>query len=392
MSQATRVAVLTAPGRSAVAVIAVEGPDAAAKVEQFFRRARGPSLREQPLRRILYGWWGDESGEDLVVCRREENAVEIQCHGGGSSVSRIRDQLISAGCEAIGWQQWVSDRVVCPLEAEAQVELSKACTLRTAKILLDQVHGALRRAIDEILEKLRSGSGDAAAGLIAQLLAHAELGRHLTKPWQVVLSGLPNVGKSSLINALVGYQRAIVFDRPGTTRDVVTAQTAAEGWPLRLSDTAGLHETTDELEIAGIVRTRRQLEEADLVLWVLDCSQLDGGQRRALLEAARRQVSQHGVGFDMSRMIVVANKIDLVPDIESFDRDVVATCAVANTGIDALLTQVASRLVPCPPARGAEVPFLERHATQLRKALSCCEDGLLAESKAILEGLLIAKG
>ncbi len=90
------------------------------------------------------------------------------------------------------------------------------------------------------------------------VLRWTDLGTHLATPWRVVLAGAPNVGKSSLINALLGYGRAIVFDQPGTTRDVVTADAAIEGWPITLADTAGLHDASDATESAGIaLRGRR---------------------------------------------------------------------------------------------------------------------------------------
>jgi tRNA modification GTPase len=98
------------------------------------------------------------------------------------------------------------------------------------------------------------------------LLRWSEFGRHLTQPWQVVLTGVPNVGKSSLINRLLGYSRSIVYAEPGTTRDVVTAATAFDGWPVELSDTAGLRDAAGEIEAAGVERARRHLATADLAI------------------------------------------------------------------------------------------------------------------------------
>src|SRR5690606_27241148 len=104
-----------------------------------------------------------------------------------------------------------------------------------------------------------------ASAEIADLLQTGQTARHLLTPWQVVLCGRPNVGKSSLINALVGYERTVVFDQPGTTRDVVSVETAIHGWPVIFSDTAGLRETESELEAAGIARARARLKQADLI-------------------------------------------------------------------------------------------------------------------------------
>ena len=104
------------------------------------------------------------------------------------------------------------------------------------------------------------------------LARYAPLGRRLTAPWRVVVAGPPNVGKSSLVNALAGYQRSIVAPTPGTTRDVVTTRLAIDGWPVELADTAGVREATDALETQGVRLAREATAAADLCLWVLDAS------------------------------------------------------------------------------------------------------------------------
>src|SRR5262249_42285045 len=135
--------------------------------------------------------------------------------------------------------------------------------------------------------------------LIGQLLNRAPLGAHLTQPWRVVIAGPPNVGKSSLINAILGYERAIVFDQPGTTRDVVTAATALDGWPVELADTAGLPAGVDPLDRAGIERETAQADEADCLLLVFDASQPWTHEHELLIER-------------WPSAIVVHNKHDLV--------------------------------------------------------------------------------
>jgi len=388
----TRVAVLTGSGRGAVAVIAVAGTTAVSTVDRFFQAANGRSLSEQPLQRVVYGQWGGQTskagGEDLVVCRREDDLVEIHCHGGVASIAQILAQLVDAGCEEIDWQRWIADGATCQLSAEAQIALAGASTLRTAKILLDQFHGALRQEVVEIQGQLRNGFAEKASERLQELLATAELGQHQTKPWRVVLAGFPNVGKSCLINAMVGYQRAIVFDQPGTTRDVVTATTAAHGWPVRLSDTAGLHATIDELESAGIAQAQLQLQEADLVLWVLDAAQLDVGWEESVQEIAHKQFMQAKADFDWSCVLVVVNKIDLSPAAVELDFEAAATCAVSGSGIVELLESIADRLVPCPPQEGAAVVFTVRQALLLQEVIARCESGAAKEAGDVIEKLL----
>ena len=156
-----------------------------------------------------------------------------------------------------------------------------------------------------------------------------------------MLCGSPNVGKSSLINALLGYGRAIVYDRPGTTRDVLTATTAIDGWPVELSDTAGIRTSSDELEAAGIARARKALQSADLVIPVVAAS-------TPLTDDDLELVAQHG------SHLVVINKCDLPSQIDetcllSADRRIVSTSATTGQGIADLLDAIASALLPAKP-------------------------------------------
>jgi tRNA modification GTPase len=268
-----RASLVTPPGRGAVAVIVAEGPGALAVVDSRFQPANRRRLGEQPINRVIFGHWSDEPRnapsdaaacrrrEEVVVCRTTKDQVEVHCHGGVAAADRILAALADAGCRVDSWPQWTARHAACPLEAEAAVALAAAATRRTAAILLDQQHGALRRAVEAILVEVAAGdlrTLDAAQRHLAQLLEHEDLGLHLTRPWQVAIAGRPNVGKSSLVNALIGYQRAIVFDQPGTTRDVLAAETAVDGWPVCLTDSAGLHRTADPLEAAGVQLARRR--------------------------------------------------------------------------------------------------------------------------------------
>ena len=207
-----------------------------------------------------------------------------------------------------------------------------------------------------------------AASKLRALAARGSLGRHLATPFEVVLAGPPNVGKSSLINALVGYERAIVYDTPGTTRDVVTAETAIDGWPITLSDTAGLRESGDALEAAGIIGAQARLQSADLVVLVFDASQ----------PAAEEDQRLHS---QFPTALVVVNKCDLVaaplPPVPTkhWPTDSRRTSAITGQGIAELLTAISRRLVPDPPEPGAAVPF--RTAAQMQaigRAIAALDD------------------
>lgn len=381
----TCVSVLTPTGRGAVAVVAVKGPDAVTVVNSCFLAKNGRTLDQQPLNRIVYGHWGSIDGEDLVVCRRKEDVIEVHCHGGTQSVLAVVDRLVDMGCQEIEWKVWVTRQQHCPLVAEAQIAMAGATSTRTALILLDQFHGALRRETEEIYAVIQTGESSDAAIRIERLLARVPCGLHLTEPWQVVIAGRPNVGKSSLINALVGYRRAIVFDQPGTTRDVVSTTTVIDGWPVQLSDTAGLHSTTDTLEAAGIEQARSQLVRADMVIWVEDASTIDFQS----LPTRTEILSQRAVELSLvlpSRQLLVLNKSDLAG--HDVPPKLLATSTLTGQGIDQLLSAIVKQLVPEPPAPGAAVPFTTRQAGFLRAAATACEQGDAADALAPLNELL----
>ena len=358
---------LTPGGRSAIAVVAVAGDRAVATVDQYFRSANGLPLKEQPVGRIVYGRWKQDQGEELVVCRRTDKIVEIHCHGGYQSAPQVLIALRESGCTHVDWPEWIQQKFTCRLSAEAHIALTKTTTLRTAKILLDQFHGKLRQAWDEVIAELSRNNLHLAMDGLRAMLQYAELGLHLTRPWSVVIAGLPNVGKSSLINALAGFQRAIVFDQPGTTRDVVTFATAVSGWPLELSDTAGMRCTTEAIESAGIELARDRLQVADLVLWVLDATEV---ARQKPLTLASEQAKQLGFELEEARTITVVNKIDLV----DWKKQGLGTSATTGLGIEDLLQDIATRIVPLPPPPGAAVPFSADQVETLQAALAACEN------------------
>ncbi len=367
--------VLTPPGRGAVAVIAIAGPQAAGAVDQFFRARNRKLLGDQILGRIVYGHWGSEQGEDLVVCRRGVELFEIHCHGGSQSISRIVADLATCGCREIDWREWNKPP---RLEAAAREALAQAVSLRTATILLEQFQGALRREIESVRAALERNECSAATEKLQSLLASSNLGLHLVQPWKVVVAGHPNVGKSSLVNALVGYQRSITFDQPGTTRDVVSSVTVLEGWPIELSDTAGLHATSDALESAGIDLARTKLAAADLVIWVRDATSEPRSESVDCWAECAVELS--------STPLLVINKCDLVTRAWSVPPAAIATSAITKQGIEALQAAIVARLVPEVPPTGSAIPFTRWQVHELR---SVCE-AIQADEKAVALNSLTA--
>lgn len=365
-SAAVQVVQLTPPGRGAIATLLVEGPGAVELLRGRFLPNGGQPLDCRPADQLVVGRFGrvrsaghgacpvEWAAEEVVVRRRSDDWIELHCHGGDAAVAMIQATLVERGGRVVAWQDWVVGHHPDPIATAAHSALAEARTERTAAILLDQYRGALRRALEEIDEALRRKDSHSAGRLIETLLARAELGRHLTRPWRVVLTGRANVGKSSLINALVGYPRAIVHHTPGTTRDVLIAPTAVNGWPIELSDTAGWHASDAALHRAAVDRTAEELAVAALVVLVFDASLPWSEADRALVEA-------------WPQGLVVHNKCDLPPSGGERPPGL-STSALRADGIEALGRAIADHLVPQPPPSGVAVPFT---AGQIEHLASC---------------------
>ncbi|QDU78317.1 tRNA modification GTPase MnmE [Polystyrenella longa] len=357
---------LTPRGRGAVATIACRNgmsllDDYAATL---FRPVNGKPMSKQKIDQVLFGHWGELAPEEVVVCRTNAEEVEIHCHGGHAAVERVLGDLTNAGFTVVPWQEFQS-ATMSPFEAELNSALAQARTTKTASLLLQQREN-LPREIDAILAEIKlleagtSSDSQAVLARLQKLRDSYDLGRHLTEPFQVVLAGRPNVGKSSLINALVGYERAIVFDQPGTTRDAVRTETAFGGWPVELTDTAGLRLTDDQLESAGIARARAALQQADLGLLLFDSTQPLSDEDRDLINTQESK-------------IIIAHKSDLSePAEELASYNPIRVSSVTGEGLEELMTRVQETLVPVEPGDGDCLVFTER---QRRMLETVCENG-----------------
>lgn len=348
------VACLTPPGRGAIAVLAVEGPGAVAEVGMLFAPASGRALETYGPPRVVFGRFGPEPGEEVIVRLRSPDALEIHCHGGQWAIARIQSLLAGRGWRPVGGQAWLARNQPDPIVRQAAEALAHAPTRRTAAILLDQFQGALHRAIQQVDTALAEGQWEIARSQLRRLIALVPLGLHLTTPWRVVLAGPPNAGKSSLLNALAGFPRAIIHPQAGTTRDVVTLSTAIEGWPVLLCDTAGLRATDHPLEGAGVRKAHNEIARADLVVAVFD--------------ATRPWQAQEPLIQQLPDPVIVLNKVDLASNRQRPPLGLY-TSAVTSEGVEELLRAIAHRLVPQPPEPGQAVPFTPTQAGLLRSAL-----------------------
>ena len=211
---------------------------------------------------------------------------------------------------------------------------------------------------------------------IARILGFAELGKHLVEPWKVIVAGAPNAGKSSLMNALAGYTRSVVSPVPGTTRDVVSATLAFDGWPISLSDTAGLRIAADSLEASGVEVARRFLRDADLIVWLLDSTEAE-------------PVWPTDDVVSSTKLLLVKSKIDLPAAawVSTTSHEVLAISTITGDGIDTLIAQIVSRLVPIVPEPNEAVPYSPRIADALLAATVCLSDARADEAVAILRSI-----
>lgn len=361
----TIVTELTPRGRGAVAVVLVAGPDALEAVRSSFVPSTAWAAEGPPVGRIGFGRWGHDHGEEIVVCRVANEEFEVHCHGGTAATGAILRRLESLGCRGEAWQAWLESGDA--IASSALIELANTPTARAAAVLLDQTRGALRGRVSAALDSVRDGKLGDAGTILDDILQYAELGLRLTSPWRVVLMGRPNVGKSSLINRIAGFERAIVSATPGTTRDVVSLTTAVDGWPVQFSDTAGMRETGDSIEAAGVALGRAAAEDSDLILLVSD---VDSG------ESGFAELS-HWLP-DTAQVLRVMNKIDLAEKagnvaarpfaFDSRSDGIHYVSALSGQGVLELIEAISRVLVPAVPPMGAAVAFTEWQLERLKEA------------------------
>ncbi len=414
----TIAALATAVGPGALAVVRLSGPAA-----HDILRNLCPSGWEAPTARVatVVELRDPVSGEPLdraVVLRYEagasftgEPSVEISCHGGWLVPALVLDACLSAGARRaepgeFSRRAYLNGKLDL-VQAEAVADLVGARSRALHRAALGQLDRGLSGRVTALREELVrveallahhldfpeeddapssmesiAAAADAVVGRLERLVATAPEGELLREGAEVVLAGLPNVGKSSLYNALLGEERAIVTEIPGTTRDALPAQVQLGGYPFRLVDTAGLRDTEDRVERLGVEVARRHLEQADVVLL---CVESGGG----LGDAERSFLAELG---DVP-VVLVHTKADLDrgarnggagPPVTGVAATV-RVSAVSGEGLDGLRSLlpnlVYSELVGLDP----EMPVLtrRRHA----RALSAARDAVAAFRSALAEGI-----
>jgi tRNA modification GTPase len=397
----TIAAIATAPGRGAVALIRVSGPDALAIVRMLARSMDDGPPRVQRLVPLRHPGTGELLDRGLVTyfpapgSYTGEETVEIATHGGVLTPQLVVDALLAAGARAAKPGEFTRRAYLNGkldlLQAEAVADLIDGRTRALHRAAVHQMERGLSLRVEELRtaligvdallsysidfpeedeppvppERIRE-SADSVLGRIEGLLATAPEGELLREGALTVLAGRPNSGKSSLFNALLGTERAIVTEIPGTTRDALEATVSIDGYPFRLVDTAGLRDTEDRVEGMGIEVARRYLAAADLVLFCAEAG-------RELEEDERGFLSS----IDGSRTVLVRTKADAA-GLDGFVVEVDDVCDPCTLTVSAAtgdgLPQLRARLLGLAfggilgdPGE-APVVTRERHARALRLA------------------------
>ncbi len=338
----TITAVATPIGEGGISVIRVSGPRAVEIADAGF--AGNKALRDALTHSAHFGFFRDHLGEviDEVVATvfrqpnsyTAEDIVEISCHGGVYITNAILKELINYGARMampgeFTKRAFLNGRIDLS-QAEAVADLIHARSERLHRVSLQHLRGDISKEITNLRQKILSicslleleldfseerlelvserqllAEIDSISDIIHRMLATFDLGRVYREGLKVVLVGRPNVGKSSILNRLLNYERAIVTEVPGTTRDTIEETVNVDGILFRLVDTAGLRATKDIVEVEGISRTEAEIREADIVLLVIEATV-------GIQEEDQSTLSRCGSNAERNKVLILANKVDLV--------------------------------------------------------------------------------
>ena len=368
-NRTTIAAIATPPGRGGVGVIRLSGPKSyeitQALIQKDLPKARFAGFRQ------FYDASGEVMDEGLAICFPNPNSftgedvVELQGHGGPVIQNALLGRLLELGAIAAKAGEFsmraFENGKLDLVQAEAIADLIDATSQAAARSAVRSLQGAFSSKVNRVLEQLIHlrlhveaaidfpeeeidflADGkilnllDGVTAAVNQVQQSARQGQLLREGLQVVIAGKPNAGKSSLLNALAGIERAIVTDIAGTTRDVLHEKITLNGLPITLTDTAGLRETGDIVEKEGIRRAIKEIEQADLLLLVYDLSQGEDP-----LKLAQEYFAEH---IEPKRLMLIGNKCDLMETtshIEDFNgfRHIMVS-AKQETGVQALIESI----------------------------------------------------
>lgn len=372
----TIAAISTAPGEAGIGIVRISGDQSFLIIDKLFKSSSGKAFSDLKNRSINHGFFIDPKNnirvDEVLVSKMKapntytrEDIVEINCHGGTLAVKRILELVLRQGASLaepgeFTKRAFLNGRMDLS-QAEAVIDLITAKTDRGMDLAFNQLEGKLSLRINEIrdillnmiahieasidypeydieeitYEALLKQANEVKIGL-EQLLDTADTGKILREGLNTVIIGKPNVGKSSLLNALLREGKAIVTDVPGTTRDIIEDYINIRGIPLRLIDTAGIRETEDIIERIGVDKSKELMEKADLILFILDISTHLSKEDQVLIDLLKDK-----------KAIVLFNKSDLKAQLSTEElkghfkgKTVIEISALKGEGLDRLEEEI----------------------------------------------------
>ncbi|APF22248.1 tRNA uridine-5-carboxymethylaminomethyl(34) synthesis GTPase MnmE [Clostridium butyricum] len=336
-------AIATPIGEGGIAIIRISGEKALEIADKIFAPKSKKDIKDMKTYTMRYGTIVDLDTKDIIDdvilsymkgprSYTGENVIEVNCHGGVVATNRVLNQIVKAGARIaepgeFTKRAFLNGRIDLS-QAEATMDIIKAKTELSMKSAMMQSKGALSKEIGELRKYLlnvlalieyavdftEDDEDIVDDDLIAQikdsitktitrinsLLKNADEGKIIRDGLNIVIVGKPNVGKSSLLNSLLREKRAIVTDIPGTTRDIIEEYINLDGIPIKITDTAGIRDTEDTVEKIGVERSKEKIEEADLVILMLDTSRALDDEDRVIIDA-----------INDKKYIALLNKVDL---------------------------------------------------------------------------------
>lgn len=404
MTEDTISQIATPHGAGGIGIIRVSGGDALGVARRVFRPAAGGTLGDIAPYTAHYGHIVAADGTVIDECillymraphsYTGEDTAELQCHGGAVVLREVLLRTWEAGARPAEAGEFTKRAFLHGrldlARAEGVMELIAAKSTRAAHAARERLAGAFSHVVTDIRTQILGAVAhieagidfpeddipaasaerlaaeiDAASAAVRRLLVGADTGRILRDGVKTVIVGRPNVGKSSLLNALLGMERAIVTDVPGTTRDIIEEEISVAGIPLRLLDTAGLRAAEDAVEQIGVARTEQHLTDAELILAVFDASEPLTAEDHALLTR---------LSSASADIIILCSKEDRPSVLSAADFSAVAApvlriSAQEGTGLDALREEIAAHIVRREgDLSDGALPNKEREIEALRRA------------------------
>ena len=401
-------AIATPIGEGGISIIRISGNNALDMASSIFRPKNKQDIKNMKTYTMRYGnvinAENNEIVDDVILSYMKgpysytgENVVEINCHGGVVATNRVLNEIVKSGARLAEPGEFTKRAFLNGKldlsQAEAVIDIIRAKTELSMKSAIMQSKGSLSKEIgelrkyllnvlalieyavdfteddediidDNLLFQIKDGINKTIER-IKKLLKNADEGKIIRDGLNMVIVGKPNVGKSSLLNALLREKRAIVTDIPGTTRDIIEEYINIDGIPVRIIDTAGIRDTEDTVEKIGVERSKEKIEEADLVVLMMDSSREVDDEDKLIIDAVKDK-----------KYITLLNKIDLnrkiSDDIIGNLRNIIEISAKNEIGIDNLKDKIKELFFDGEIDSESLIISNTRHKQALYRALENC--------------------